>query len=188
MPILCDERYHNHPSFLSENEYMDDTSYIWVLSPIAVLLVVLLGATFALGSWKGSVDKALGTLHKVIHRLEKRMSRLEKKIDAIPMPAIARGSPLRLTEFGERLSKEIGAKRWAETLAPSLMEECDGKLAYDVQELCIEYAKAKLQLSTEDEAKVKKCAFENGIDVETIRKVLGLELCYVVLSSAGIAH
>jgi len=120
---------------------MKDTSWLWVLSPIAILLIAIVGATFRMGSWKCGVDKGIKSLHKTTKRLE-------KKIDAILMPAFSSSSPLRLTEFGERLSKEIEAKEWAVAFAPSLIEKYEGKLAYDMQEICIEYAKAGLQSSS----------------------------------------
>lgn len=148
---------------------MTDTNWLWVLSPIVLLLIAIMGATWQMGSWKGGVDKALKTLHKAIKRLE-------KKIDALPMPVFSSGSPLQLTEFGERISKEIEAKEWAVKLAPTLTERCQGKVEYEVQEICIEYAKSEFQPSKDEDIKLKGCAFNNGITVETVRQFLGIEL------------
>ena len=148
---------------------MTDTNWLWLLSPIVLLLIAIVGATWKIGSWKGGVDKALKALHKAIKRLE-------KKIDALPMPAFSPGSPLQLTEFGERISKEIEAKEWAAKLAPTLIERCQGKIEYEIQEICIEYAKSELEPSDNEDIKLKGCAFNNGITVETVRQVLGIEL------------
>ncbi len=154
---------------------MNNTSWLWLLSPIVLLLIAIVGATWKLGAWKGGVDKALEGLHKAIKRLD-------KKIDALPTPAFASGSPLRLTEFGEKLSREIQAKEWAAALAPALIEKCEGNVPYEVQEICIEYAKAELHLSTDEDARLKHCAFENGVTVEIVRQVLGIELRDEVLA------
>ncbi len=161
---------------------MNNANWLWVLNPIVLLVLAIVGATWKLGSWKGSVDKALGALHKAIDRLEKKFDRFEKKIDALPTQAFASGSPLRLTEFGEKLSREIKAKEWAAALAPALIKKCEDKVPYEVQQICIEYAKTELQPTTDEDTALKVCAYENGIEVEIVRKVSGIELRDEVLT------
>lgn len=149
------------------------TNWLWVVSPVVLLLIAVAGAAYKLGAWKGGVDRALKALHKSIRRLD-------KKIDSLPFPpvAVASGGPLRLTEFSKELSQCVGAREWATELAPSLSEEVRAKVPYKVQEMCDEYTKAlpSKGMESDRDRRLKDCAFRNGVPIETFLQVLSIEL------------
>lgn len=103
-----------------------------------------------------------------------------------PTP-IATSSPIRLTDLGETISNHINAKSWAKTEADNLLEKTRGMDSLEIQTLSFDHAENHepndLLLS-----KMQESAFESGIDLLGVRKVLGVELRDRLLQLNNLTH
>ena len=96
-------------------------------------------------------------------------------LDRLPLLPTTNAGPIRLSEPGERISKDIDAKAWAEEETQKLIGQSRGMTPYQVQELSFDHAKA----FEPDDAllvEMQQSSFETGIDLEGVRRVLGVEL------------
>ena len=95
---------------------------------------------------------------------------------ASDLSLVAEGaSPLKLNELGRKISGEINAKDWALTLAKTLNNQVSGMSAYDIQEFCFGYV-TEDTLGKAEVQKVKDVAFNHGVSIYTVLRVMALEL------------
>ena len=133
------------------------------------------------GEWKGKVDADRRNFKEFMTEVRRDIRELRgdvKKIFdrlATPSSIITRRSPLRLTELGEAISKEIGGKALASRIATNLGSWATDKDAYAIQEYSFEYVE-EFQYSDEERKTIRKSAYDNGLDVSVIRRVLAIEL------------
>ena len=163
----------------------------WVLVIIVIVLLVLIAAVFKFASWYGEVnidrkrfDQSTEGAHQVLEEIRKD---IKKILDKLPLVPTTHGSPIRLSEPGERISKDIDAKAWAEEESQKLIGQSMGMTPYQVQELSFEHAKA----FEPDDAllvKMQQSSFETGIDLEGVRRVLGVELRDRLLELNGLTE
>lgn len=163
----------------------------------AILVVAISGGLIALGRFIGSTSKEVNNLGETAERDRSAFNRvaegIKKDIDVIredikkilsrlpsTTPLVESGSPLRLTEFGEKISASIRAESWAEELAPELLDEVKGKEPFEVDEYCQKYVIERL--SKEWERRVARCAYEFGTDQDGIKKVMAVVLRDKLLS------
>jgi len=98
-------------------------------------------------------------------------------------PVAEGASPLTLTKLGKDISEEISARKWANSLAESLVKEIVeviGKSPYEVEEYCFQYMRENPELSENMKQEVKKIAYEKGV---AQRDVLALELRDEIISN-----
>lgn len=86
-----------------------------------------------------------------------------------------------MTELGRKISQCIGAKSIALNLAEGLHERTTDMEEYEVYELCDIHIKSEYVLPEDMAAKIKKCAYDNGIDSEEVLDVLVVELRDLIL-------
>ena len=89
-------------------------------------------------------------------------------------PAIERSSPVRLSEFGQEISRRIGAEEWSEQTAPMLVPEARGREAFQVDEFCDVYVRHRL--GDDWNTRVAKIAFQMGTTRESVLAVLRVVL------------
>lgn len=109
------------------------------------------------------------------------MTDVKDKLDKIYDHLIGRqpyigASPLRLTEMGERISADIKAKDIAETLSVKLGPKTKNMTDYDIQEYAREYVLNTFKPDSEKLIAISDCAFQEGITVDQVRGVIGIEL------------
>ena len=90
------------------------------------------------------------------------------------MEPVAGSSPLRLTEFGERIAADFGAKAWAAGVAPQLRAQVKDFEPFEIDEFCNQYVQTKL--SEQERRRVARCAYTFGIEAEGVQKVLRVVL------------
>ncbi len=83
-------------------------------------------------------------------------------------------SPLRLTEFGEKVSASLGAASWAGKVAVELKHELADKQPYQIDAMSRKYVQD--DLSDEMKERVAIAVYEFGIDEDGVRKVLAVVL------------
>ncbi len=90
------------------------------------------------------------------------------------MEPVSGSSPLRLTEFGERIAADFGAKAWAAGVAPQLRAQVKDFEPFEIDEFCNQYVQTKL--SEQERRRVSRCAYTFGIEAEGVHKVLRVVL------------
>ena len=126
-----------------------------------------IGAIWKLGEWKGRTDDSVSAIKDTIREIREDIKKIL-------------GSPLRLTEFGEEISRRLDARSWATETASVLLPEVRGKQAFQVDEFCETYVQTRL--SEEWKTEVARCAYELGRDRESILSVLRVVLREELLS------
>lgn len=126
-----------------------------------------IGAIWKLGEWKGRTDDSVSAIKDTIREIREDIKKIL-------------GSPLRLTELGEEISRRLDARSWATETASVLLPEVRGKQAFQVDEFCETYVQTRL--SEEWKTEVARCAYELGRDRESILSVLRVVLREELLS------
>ena len=105
-------------------------------------------------------------------------------LSRLPPSPVSPRSPLVLTDLGLKISGIVAASEWAKSLAashPHLFETIDLKEPYDIQESAFQYAK-EFNPSLVLLKKMSNCAYLCGTDLDTVRRVMGMELRDVFLA------
>ena len=148
------------------------------LSPwlIAGAVLAVGTAIFYVGRWVGDVNAfKSGALVELLREIRDDIRTL---LDRVPAVVIARGSPLRLTELGKTVAKEIDAHAWTAALAGELADRAAAMPVspYDVQEFCVSYMREEYEPTLEQGDRIKSCAYDNGLKREDVLDVLAIEL------------
>lgn len=85
-------------------------------------------------------------------------------------------SPLHLNEVGRKASAALDVPAMADELVPVIRPRAEGKLAYDIQELCFRFARIEYEPSPEIDARIKEYAYENSLTLYDVLDVLAIEL------------
>ena len=96
------------------------------------------------------------------------------------------GSPLRLTDYGRELLAGINGKGWAIRLASALEERVGGMEAYEIQDFCFAYVEDDLDPSEEEQAVMRRTAYEKAARMKQVRRVLAIELRDRLLELSGL--
>ena len=146
--------------------------YHWIgaLGAVAIISVAVGTALFKFARWTGSIDKDLESLKRSMKEVRDDIKDILSRLSS---PPVTSDSPLRLTDFGEEISKSIGAQPWAERLAPSLMHEVCGKEPFEIDRFCIDYVE---NLGPEWDRKIAESSYEFGIKESGIKSVLHVVL------------
>ena len=159
-------------------------------NPLLFLMAALaaVGLIFKVGLWVGGVNKDHAALKQITdedrNTIKSFMVEIRNDIKSILLrlpttPVATSSSPLRLTEFGEKIAKEAHA---SEIVAPHVTKHfaiTGGLVPYDIQEQCDSYVRTQLypELEKTNPEKVKilkKAAYENGVSLEQVFRVLAL--------------
>ena len=152
---------------------------------------VVLGLAVAFGTaavkfarWTGRVDSSLDTLAKAVAEIREDIKKL---LHGQPSKTVTAGSPLRLTELGRKISEDLDAASIVDGLVSGLRYQAEGKHAYDIQELSFNFVRDEYEPSAGIDARIKQCAFENGIDRDEVLDVLAIELRDKLIALADLA-
>ena len=167
---------------------------------LAILLVAVWLA-WKVASWKATVDGRLTGIEKAVETLTQRMDTLTHKVDDIyrwimndSFRSIEKvDSPIALSEYGKELFYLIDAEKIVNQYAEKMYNETQEMNAYKVQEYCFTYCKEKLmdELEENDKEQSEKMAlvaFDQGINMERITRVVGIALRDRVLQKGGELH
>lgn len=142
--------------------------WVWVAAGLSVM-----GATFAVGKWYGSVNSDRSVFKDFIKEVRNDIKEILKRL---PMPVTSKSSPIQLTDFGRTVSECLRAGEIADQLAVQLKEKMQGLSAYDVQEECLRYVNNLYEPPKHIEDRIKDCAYQNGVKRSEVLRVLAVEL------------
>ena len=146
----------------------------WLSTPLIVIATIAaISTVLGIGMWIGSVNSDRSRFGEFMKEVRDDIKEI---LSRLPSKVTDTGSPIRLTELGEQIAKDIRAEEWAALLYESLIPKVQGKTAYEVQELCLDYATSELKLSAAETRLVEQSAYENGVSVRSVRRVLGITL------------
>jgi len=137
------------------------------------LLIAFVTAVWQFARWTGRVDTKLDDLGKAVAEIREAITKL---LQGQSSKTVSSGSPLQLTDLGKRISADLGIPSIAASLAHELRERVSGKPAYDIQELSFAFIRDEYRPGAEMDARIKQCAYENGIDRDGVLDVLAIEL------------
>lgn len=157
---------------------------------ISALGLTALGGGWALhrrsiraAEWKGEVNADRASFKEFMREIR---DKIDKIFDRLP-PVVAIGrSPVRLTELGQTISKEIEAPAWAGRIAAAVEDRVKGCEAYDIQDFSFSFVDGELQYSPDERRAIRKCAYEHGVSEEQVHRVLGIELRDKLLTLASL--
>lgn len=152
---------------------MTEFNPLWI-----VVVLGVGGALVTIARWTANVDAARKGWERVAKTIDDKLDTIQSRIDDLftvfGRQAVRAESPVRLTEFGQELSKKLNATAWAVRTADSVQGEVEDKEAWEIHDFCFAYSKERL--SKDRERDVKRVAYEAGVDDVQARNVLAVEL------------
>ena len=138
-----------------------------------VIFLAAVSTLITIGMWIGAVNSDRKSLKEAVTKIQ---NDIKKLLQWIPSKTVDSGSPLKLTPVGEKVSKSIDAPLIAKGLVTNMRARTNGKLPYDIQELCFDFIRDEYRPSDEIQKNIKQCAYDNGIDCAEVLDVLAIEL------------
>lgn len=168
---------------------MSAGSIIGIIAGIATAISVLIG----IGIWIGRRQSFEKTTGKAIDRIDTSVVKINENIGNIKVnvAVLATGktvdisqSPMRLNNFGKSISEEVGGKEWAKGIANEHIHKFQKAQPYDIQRFAFGFAQ-NFDPSEEMLTNMKTVAWEKGIPIELILRVLSLDLRDAMLDLLG---
>ena len=132
------------------------------------------------GIWVGKINATVSKLD----RIPERVSELEGVNKGKTLAKT--GSPMKLTEEGEKLLNDSGGKKYLKDNESEVLKQFDDvNNAFDIQERAKSVIRKKVG-ETNGLEDIKKYLFDNGKTADDIILVMGLELRDMVLSDKGV--
>ena len=101
----------------------------------------------------------------------------------MPAPKLAEtNSPVHLARFGKKISENLSIRSWAEDHAKHLAGKASGKQGFEIFEICVKYIESLVDEDPNFDGKIRKGAYEGGVDDKQLRKVHEVELRDAALS------
>ncbi|MCY3940291.1 MAG: hypothetical protein OXG29_04320 [Gammaproteobacteria bacterium] len=158
----------------------------WLDSPLIVTAIIAVISAFGtVFIWVGKVNSDREGFKIFMRKVDGNLEKIADNIAQIVtrISVMERGSPLRLNELGRSISEFLDAANWAKGIAGSLHESMRGKSEYEIQQLCFEYFRSEFKPDDEQDAKLKDCAYQNGVPVSVVLDVLALEMRDILIAA-----
>ena len=110
---------------------------------------------------------------------------IKKIFRRLPPVEAAGSSPLRLTDLGHAISKDVGGVAWAIRTAPDLEDQVDGMEAFEIQRFCFDHAADSDTFDDAMKRAIQKSVYERGVREEQVVRVLAIELRDKLLEITG---
>ena len=85
-------------------------------------------------------------------------------------------SPVALSAFGERVSKDLSARDWADKYAVSLEPDVRDLKEFEILEICRQVVRKEIKSDKEFDSKVKEVSYNHAIESSQTAEVLVVEL------------
>ncbi len=168
---------------------------VWIVIPLILFLL------WKASAWKTNVENRLSNVENGLSNIEKVVEKLSKQVDAlynVIMEKYGRSvdqssSPVTLSDYGKDIASRIDVEKIVSVYADKLHRETKNMNAYQIQEHCFDFCNNKLVQDLEKKnkeffEKLYEVAFADGVDIEKIMRVVGIELRDRVLEMKGLLH
>lgn len=149
----------------------------WITDPRTIIAVVAatVSAIGGIGYWVGQVNSDRKSFKEFMVEVREK---LDKIFWNLPGPLTGLGSPVKLTELGEKAAKRIDAYAWAGRVAPEHADRVKGKKEYQVYKVCQEYVEEVFRTGQPPELVEKsiETAYEHGTHVSQVMNLLAVVL------------
>lgn len=146
-----------------------------------VAVLAVLGLVFGVGQWVGGVNADRASFKAFMEKIDGKIDRILERM-SFPPQSTKSESPVRLTEFGKKLSATAKATDWAAANAPELVSGAMGKEEFEVFDICVDRVQTSFESDADFKRSVRAAAYAHGTDSEQVLKVYQVELRDRVLS------
>ena len=155
----------------------------WVYAPTAIagaaFVYGIVRGSIALGEWIGAVNSDRAAFKEFMSRIEGKIDRIFERL-AQPQTS-ERGSPIRLTDFGKQISRELQVKAWVSAQVAALLTQAQGKQDYEVYDLCTDHVQSRVDEEKTLRDAIRANAYQHGIDMAQVQRVYVIELRDAIL-------
>ena len=147
------------------------------------LAFTILGSVAAFFRWQGKVDEkltGLDELKKVVSEIQKTVSEI---LGRLPPQTFTSQSPLKLTDFGKKISKELNVENWLNEHLINIKQKLKDKEEFEIFEECLIYVIDLEKTDNSFKRIIASTAYNYGIDHDQIRKIYQIELRDRILNS-----
>ena len=137
------------------------------------------GAVWAVAVWVTKVNEARKGWRSVATEIRNDIKQIFLRLP--PPRTVESGSPMQLTEFGEKVATSLGATAWAAERAQALRQQVVDKEPFEIDSYCESYVRESLDAAMTE--RVAKCAYEFGIKRDGVLDVLRVVLRDELLST-----
>lgn len=155
--------------------------------PLITTIFIVGSALVGIGVWVGRTNTNISTLKEFMREIRRDMGEIRDRLSSSER-ALGSGSPLRLTEYGKKLSDALDVSEWAKREADALLPTVRDMESYDVQEYCNTYVFDQYKPDAEAERKIKQCMFDHGATRTHVNEVMSLVLRDELLTRMGKMH
>ncbi|MYK90071.1 MAG: hypothetical protein F4018_17955 [Acidobacteria bacterium] len=127
--------------------------------------------------WVAKIDPLPEGLRTIASEIRDDTTEIRADIKRIFLqltPVAERRSPIRLNDFGRKIAESMHARESAKTSASTLLPEVIGMQDFEIDAFAADVVSTRL--GDEWPTRIAASAYENGIDQESVRTVLRVEL------------
>ena len=159
---------------------MNTTATVIATSIAVTVLLAFIGFVWSLGNWRGEVNSDRSNFKEFMSEFRDKLDDISRTVHLLlgaSKTVSASESPLRLNDFGLKISEEFSAKAWAKAYAEAddVRQQVVDKSPYDVQEFCFDHVTEDI-LTKDELQKAKDIAYDNGTILSNVLRVLAFEL------------
>ena len=147
----------------------------WLANNYPTVLIIVTGGVliFGIGKWVGAVNTDRASLKEFMTEVREK---LDKIFERLPRQTVSPGSPIRLTDFGREVSRNLEVADWANEQASGLVDRARGRPEYEIQDLCEKHIEEVYERDEALQETMRAGAYAHGTQVEKIRDVYMIEL------------
>ena len=164
-------------------------SMVGVATLIVGLLITVGTLIFKSGKWVQKLESdgnscrtLTGAIQEEIRQIYSDIKNIFSRLEPV---SIVGGSPLGLTELGEEMSEELSAKAWTAEISKTLIERARGMVPFEIQDVSFDHIKKTMGYTSEEDTKIKECAYNHGVPRDKVLDVLAVELRNCLLHQTG---
>jgi hypothetical protein len=164
-----------------------------VFSAVLSILIFVFGLGWKIREWLGRIEMLEAQTPDLRRDINNLRKDIDKRLDEI-VAIISGGksveqttSPIQLTDYGTEISKQLGFQDVINEVLHDVEIE-QGMNEYQIQQLCFDYAQSEFmeRISPDNREKIEKVAFEEGMPIQTVLRVVGIELRNAKFNQLGI--
>ena len=135
-----------------------------------IATVAVLGILWGVHRWLAKVGYTTSEFPKLVQEIRDELKGIRDQIQQIfkllPRQPVVGASPLKLTDFGEKIADNIQAQAWADKVAPGLVREVADMRPFEIDQFSNTYVETRLPKELHE--RVASTAYEVGTTLEDV--------------------